>query len=108
MGKETEVSNTPTDPPAKGPDGAAGDTVLILRPYPVRVGQKITIEGGPRRGDWEIVGVGDRKLRLRCPISSKDLDLGLVLLRGHRGGRNPLAPPALKLRHFSPRLIKGG
>ena len=43
------MSNTPTDAPAKGPDGAAGDTGLILRPYPVRVGQKITNETGPRR-----------------------------------------------------------
>ena len=55
----TEMSNTPNDPTAKGSDGAAGDTVLILRPYPVRVGQKITIEAGPRRGDWEIIGVGE-------------------------------------------------
>jgi hypothetical protein len=53
------MSKPPTDPLAKGPDGAAGDTVLILRPYPVRVGQKITIEAGPRRGDWEIIGVGE-------------------------------------------------
>jgi len=55
----TGMSNAPTDPPAQGPDGAAGDTVLILLPYPVRVGQKITIEAGPRRGDWEIIGVGE-------------------------------------------------
>ena len=70
----TEVSNIPIDPPAREPDAAAGDTVLILRPYPVRVGQKITIVAGPRRGDWEIIGVGDRKLRLRCPISHRELD----------------------------------
>ena len=49
----------PTESPAGGPDAVAGDTVLILRPYPVRVGQKITIEAGPRRGDWEIIGVGE-------------------------------------------------
>ena len=70
----TDIFDTPSDPPAQGPAGAAGDTVLILRPYPVRVGQKITIEAGPRRGDWEIIGVDDRKLRLRCPISHKELD----------------------------------
>jgi hypothetical protein len=70
----TEISNTPPDPTVKGPDGAAEERVLILRPYPVRVGQKITIEAGPRRGDWEIIGVGERKLRLRCPISHKELD----------------------------------
>ena len=74
MEKGTKVSNPPNDSPATGPDSAAGDTVLILRPYPVRVGQKITIEGGPRRGDWEIIEVGDRKLRLRCPVSRKELD----------------------------------
>jgi hypothetical protein len=73
IGKVTEMTNALTDPPVKGPAGG-GDTVLILRPYPVRVGQEITIEAGPRRGDWEIIGVGDRKLRLRCPISHKELD----------------------------------
>ncbi len=72
---ELEVrTSDPTDSPAGGPDPAGGDSVLILRPYPVRVGQKITIEAGPRRGDWEIIGVGERKLRLRCPISHKELD----------------------------------
>ena len=74
MGKVTDMPSTPSDPQAKGPDGTAGETILILRPYPVQVGQKITIEAGPRRGDWEIIGVGDRKLRLRCPISHKELD----------------------------------
>ena len=68
------MSNPSTDSSAQGPDGTAGDTVLILRPYPVWVGQKIFIEAGPRRGDWEIIGVGDRKLRLRCPVSHKELD----------------------------------
>ncbi len=68
------MTNAPTDSPAREPDAAGGDTVLIMRPYPVRVGQKITIEAGPRRGDWEIIGVGERKLRLRCPISHKELD----------------------------------
>jgi len=70
----TEMSSSPGDPPAQGPDAAAADTVLVLRPYPVQVGQKITIEAGPRRGDWEIIGVSDRKLRLRCPISHRELE----------------------------------
>ncbi len=50
------------------------DTVLVLRPYPVRVGQKIYIEAGPRHGDWQIIEVGDRKVRLRCPISHKEIE----------------------------------
>jgi hypothetical protein len=70
----TETDKAPKIPPDRGPESAPGEPVLILRPYPVRVGQKITIEGGPRRGDWEIIGVSDRKLRLRCPISHKELD----------------------------------
>jgi hypothetical protein len=74
FGKVTEMASDPTEPQARGPDGATGNTVLSLRPYPVRVGQKITIEAGPRRGDWEIIGVGDMKLRLRGPISHKELE----------------------------------
>jgi hypothetical protein len=70
----TEITDRPSDPPAQASKGASGDTVLVLRPYPVRVGQKITIEAGPRHGDWEIIEVGDRKLRLRCPISHKEID----------------------------------
>ena len=61
------MANAPTDSSAKGPDTAAGNTVLILRPYPVRVGQKITIEAGPRRGDWEIIGVGEPVAQAALP-----------------------------------------
>ena len=50
------------------------DRVLVFRPYPLQVGQKIYIEGGPRRGDWEVVGVGDRKVTLRCPISQREFE----------------------------------
>ncbi len=57
------------------PSGPGGkEKVLILRPYPVRVGQKIYIEAGPRHGDWQIIEVGDRKIRLRCPISYKEIE----------------------------------
>ena len=47
------------------------DKMAMFRPYPLRVGQKIHIEGGPRGGDWEIVQVGERKVTLRCPISQR-------------------------------------
>ncbi len=30
-----------------------------FRSYPFRVGEKIHIEDGPRRGDWEVVGVSE-------------------------------------------------
>ncbi len=35
------------------------DKVVTFRPYPFRVGEKIHIEDGPRRGDWEVVGVSE-------------------------------------------------
>lgn len=50
------------------------DTVLFFKPYPLAVGQKIYIDGGPRKGDWEVIGVSDRKVKLRCPISRKELE----------------------------------
>ncbi|MFH0813198.1 MAG: hypothetical protein V2A69_10245 [Pseudomonadota bacterium] len=43
--------------------------VTIFRPYPFQVGQKIHIEGGQRSGDWEVIGVSERKVKLRCPVS---------------------------------------
>jgi len=46
--------------------------VTQFTPYPFRVGQKIHIQEGPRRGDWEVIGVTDHKLTLRCPFSLKE------------------------------------
>lgn len=48
--------------------------VTIFRPYPFEIGQKIYIEEGPRHGDWEVIGVTDRKIRLRCPISGREFE----------------------------------
>jgi len=48
--------------------------VTIFKPYSFEVGQKIHIDGGPRNGDWEVVGVTDRKVKLRCPISLKEFE----------------------------------
>lgn len=48
--------------------------VALFRPYVFHVGQKITIDGGPRHGDWEVIGVTDRKLKLRCPISGREVE----------------------------------
>ncbi len=48
--------------------------VTIFRPYPFQVGQKIRIDGGKRRGDWEVVAVGERKITLRCPISGREFE----------------------------------
>ena len=45
--------------------------VAIFKPYPFYEGQKIHIDGGPRNGDWEVIGVTDHKVMLRCPVSFK-------------------------------------
>jgi hypothetical protein len=52
----------------------ARETVVVFHYYPFHVGQKIRLEGGHRRGDWEVIGVYDRKVRLRCPISHREVE----------------------------------
>jgi hypothetical protein len=52
----------------------ATETVTLFRPYPFKLGQKIYIEDGPRRGDWEVIGVSARKVKLRCPISKREFE----------------------------------
>lgn len=47
---------------------------LVLKPYPLQVGHRIFIESGPRRGDWQVIGLSDRKVRLRCPFSGREVE----------------------------------
>jgi len=49
-------------------------TVVLFRPYPFTAGQKIHIQEGPRRGDWEIQSMSERKVTLRCPVTGKLLE----------------------------------
>ena len=48
--------------------------VTIFRPYDFVLGEKITIANGPRRGDWEVIGVSERKVRLRCPVTQREVE----------------------------------
>jgi len=48
--------------------------VILFKPYPMAVGQKIHIAGGPRAGDWEVIGVSERKGKLRCPVSFREFE----------------------------------
>lgn len=48
--------------------------VTIFKPYPFEIGQKIRIEGSRRGGDWEVVGVTENKVTLRCPVSGKEFE----------------------------------
>lgn len=48
--------------------------VTQFKPYPFKVSQKINIQDGPRKGDWEVVAVSERKVKLRCPFSHREFD----------------------------------
>ena len=48
--------------------------VVIFKPYPFEVGQKLPIDSGPRSGDWEVINVGNRKVTLRCPVSFREFE----------------------------------
>lgn len=48
--------------------------VTFFKPYPFYEGQKIHIDGGQRNGDWEVIGLTDRKVKLRCPVSLREFE----------------------------------
>lgn len=50
------------------------EQVAVFEPYAFTVGQKINIASGPRGGDWEVIDVTDRKVKLRCPISGREFE----------------------------------
>jgi hypothetical protein len=50
------------------------EDVVYFEPYPFRVGQKINIKSGPRKGDWQVIGVSDRKMKFRCPVSFREFE----------------------------------
>jgi hypothetical protein len=58
----------------KGAVEMLANKVALFRPYPFQVGEKIRIEGGPRRGDWEVIGISEGKIRLRCPVSFREFE----------------------------------
>ena len=48
--------------------------VTLFKPYPFVEGQKIRIDGGKRRGDWEVIAVSEAKVSLRCPVSGRQFE----------------------------------
>ena len=66
----------PPGAPASDHEAAGIHDVTIFTPYPFQVGQKINIAHGPRKGDWEVVGVSKHKVKLRCPISLREFEWG--------------------------------
>jgi hypothetical protein len=49
-------------------------TVTVFSPYSFRVGEKIHIDGGRRKGDWEVAAVASHTVTLRCPITKKEFE----------------------------------
>lgn len=47
--------------------------VTLFKPYPFEIGEKIRIESGPRGGDWEVIGLTERTVSLRCPVTRKEV-----------------------------------
>jgi len=45
--------------------------VVFFRQYPFQAGERIRIEDGPRKGDWEVVSADEKSATLRCPISGR-------------------------------------
>ncbi len=50
------------------------ETITYFEPYPFVIGEKIHIKSGHRRGDWEVIGVGEKKVKLRCPVSHREFE----------------------------------
>lgn len=47
------------------------ENVTIFRQYSFRIGEKIHIADGQRRGDWQVVALTDTKVTLQCPKSGR-------------------------------------
>ena len=45
------------------------EQITVFRRYSFEIGQKLHISDGPRKGDWEVVDVDEKKVKLRCPVS---------------------------------------
>lgn len=50
------------------------ETVTTFGLAALEAGQKIRILEGPRRGDWLVLGADQRKVRLRCPVSGREVE----------------------------------
>lgn len=48
--------------------------VTFFKPYPFEIGQKIRIEESRRSGDWEVIGLTDKTVSLRCPVSGREFE----------------------------------
>ena len=50
------------------------DKIIFFKRYPFREGQKIHIEDGPRKGDWQVLATDNKKVTLLCPVSGRQVE----------------------------------
>lgn len=55
-------------------DSGSGFRVQVFSLFDFHGGEKIHIDSGPRKGDWEVLGVTEKKVRLRCPVSLREFE----------------------------------
>ena len=48
--------------------------VVVFKQYPFEIDQKICIADGPRAGDWLVIGISERKVKLHCPVSGREFE----------------------------------
>ncbi len=48
------------------------EKVVFFQSYLFTLGQKVHIKDGPRQGDWLVIGIDERKIQLRCPVSGRE------------------------------------
>jgi len=48
--------------------------VTVFNPFPFVIGQRIQIAAGPRGGDWQVIGLNEGKVQLRCPVSGGEVE----------------------------------
>jgi hypothetical protein len=48
--------------------------VTVFKPYPFKIGEKIRIEGSRRGGDWQVIGVSEQSVTLKCPVSEREFE----------------------------------
>jgi len=49
------------------------EKVVFFKRYPFTPGCKLHIEDGPRKGDWVVTAVDEKKVALRCPVSGVEV-----------------------------------
>lgn len=48
--------------------------VVFFKRFPMEKGQKIHIEDGPRKGDWQVLAADEKKVTLQCPVSGRKVE----------------------------------